>query len=248
LTSRLTFNKGGHAYKLDGHPVVSVTQLLDQLSKPALVQWAANEAADYAIDQWDELAMVPLSDRRRLIAGAHRANRDRAAAKGTAVHDMAERLLGGAPVDVPDVARAQVEGLARWIETSGVTVVHSESKVWSDADDEIGLCAYAGTLDAILKHPTRGQGLVDWKTGSGVYRDMALQVAGYAATERLIADDGEDRDMPHVDWLGVVHIRPDAVTLHTLTRAEWEHAHERFQLLRALHLLAEPTWTQEISA
>jgi hypothetical protein len=251
--SRLTFNPGTHTYWLadrnggSRQRLVSVTGLLAQLDKPALKWWAANTAADYAIDQWDSLTLQSPSERRKLIAAAPWGSRDRAAATGTAIHDMAEHLLGGAPVEVPEIVRGQVEGLARWLEDSAVTAMVTEAQVWSEADDEMGLCGYAGTLDAIFDHPKRGIGLVDFKTGTGIYPEFALQVAGYAAADYLVHDD-EDRDMPDIRWLGALHVRPDGTTLHTLTAAAWAAARDRFELLRSLQGVPMPDWTQEIGA
>jgi hypothetical protein len=253
LSSRLTFNAEAHAYwlaDLNGgrkRRLPSVTTLLKQLDKPALTRWAANTAADYAIDEWDTLALMSPSERRKLIAAAPWQSRDRAAATGTAIHDMAERLLGGAPVEVPEIVRGQVEGLARWLEASDVAMHYTEAQVWAEDDEELGLCAYAGTLDAIVEHPTRGLGLVDFKTGSGIYSDFALQLAGYARAENLVYND-EDEGMPDIRWLGALHVRSDGTTLHTLTYEAWMAARDRFDLLRSLTLIPEPTWNQEIGA
>ena len=76
--------------------------------------------------------------------------------------------------------------------------------MWSDEDD-LGLCAYAGTFDALVAHPTRGVGILDWKTGSGVYGDMGVQIVAYADADWHVEDDedtpgpvrGLDRHRPH---------------------------------------------------
>jgi len=249
VTSRLTFQPGRHTYKIDGQKVPSVTQLLKQLDKPALTTWAANTAADYATDNWNDLNNVQPSERRKLIARAPWASRDRAAAAGTAIHAMAEQLLAGQPVEVPEPLTNKVQGLARWIQTTGVTVLLSEVRVYSDPDPELGLIGYAGTLDTVVKHPQLGVGLLDWKSGSGIYTEAALQVAAYAAAEWMVDKDTDtDVPMPSVDWLGAVHIRDDGATLHTLTSEDRQAAGQRFELLRLLANVEEPVWRQEIIA
>jgi len=252
MTSRLTFQPGSHVYYLrnpDGRgrtKLPSVTGLLKQLDKPALTRWASNTAAEYAIDHWDDLTTLSPSERRSTIAKAPWSERDRAAASGTAIHAMAEDLLAGKPVEVPDSLTAKVEGLAKWIEASGIQIVASEVQVWSEPDDEFGLVGYAGTLDAFVKDPRRGLGLLDWKTGSGIYGETALQLAGYRTAENMVAD-GEDTAMMPVDWLGAVHIQTGFSELHTLTEDQAEAAAERFHLLRLLANTVNPEFQLQVT-
>src|SRR5690606_1778475 len=55
----------GHYYvDEDGTRFDGVTTLLGEgLPKPALVNWAANTTADYAVDHWDELSRNTISER-----------------------------------------------------------------------------------------------------------------------------------------------------------------------------------------
>lgn len=251
--TRLTFTPGNHAYWLIDPDIgrktriTSVTTLLNLLDKPALKRWAANTAADYAIDHWDDLTPMALSARRAAIAGAPWQSRDKKAAGGTAVHTMAEALLDGQPVEVSDDLRGYVEGLARWLERSGVQLEMSEALVWSDEDDDLGLCAYGGRFDAIVKHPRHGRLLVDWKTASGVWPENAVQLAGYAGADHIVIG-GEDRPMLRVDALAVAHIRPDGTDLHIVPADSRRIAAQRFDLLRSLKTLPEPTLEIEATA
>lgn len=250
--TRLTFTPGNHAYWLADPAgrksrITSVTSLLGLLDKPALKRWAANTAADYAIDHWDDLANMAPSQRRDAIAGAPWQSRDKSAATGTAIHSMAEDLVAGRPVEVPDDLAGHVNGLARWIDASGFQPHATECMVWSDEDPDLGLCAYAGTFDALGVHPRHGTLLVDWKTSRGVWPEMAVQVAAYAAAEWLV-DDGTDVAMPRPDTLAVAHIRPDGTDLHIVTPAERRLAGQRFELLRALRNVPEPTFQLEATA
>ena len=99
--TRLTFSAGNHAYYLKDPDtgrktrVTSVTTLLNLLAKPALVKWAARSAADYAVDHWDDLAALPLTERQKMIAGAPEQSRDQKAASGTAIHSLAEDMIAG---------------------------------------------------------------------------------------------------------------------------------------------------------
>lgn len=251
--TRLTFTAGNHSYWLADpdtgrkQRLTSVTTLLAQLDKPALKRWAANTAADYATDHWDELAGMAPSKRRAAIAGAPWQASGKAAARGTAIHAVAEELIAGRPVEVPDDLRGHVEGLARWIEASGFRSQDTECMVWSDADDDLGLCGYAGTFDALGTHPRHGSILVDWKTSSGVWPEFAVQLAGYAAADWLV-HDGADVAMLRTEALAVAHIRPDGTDLHLIPPGDRAMAAQRFELLRALKYTPEPTFQMEAVA
>jgi hypothetical protein len=251
VTSRLTFAAGSHAYYL-ADPVTgkktrlpSVTTLLGQLAKPALVKWAARAAADYASDYWDTLAAMPPAERRKMIAAAPDQARNTAAAKGTAIHRWAEQLLAGEPVDIPEQHLGTVEQFARWWQGSGFTAAHSEMRLWSDEDDLAG-CAYAGTCDLIATARDGRRWLLDFKTGSGIYGDYAVQLAAYAAAETWVIG-GEDTRAGPIHRMGAIHIRPDATTLHTLDQEQRGIANQRWDILRSLRTVGEPNFTQEAS-
>lgn len=252
MTSRLKFTPGNHRYALLDEAsgkwiyVPSVTTLLNLMAKPALTKWAAREAASFAVDTWDELALEPPSTRLARIAAAPDTRRNRKAATGTQIHAWAERLLAGEPLEIPDELVGPVRGLADWWEKSRCIRLQAEARVWSDEDPDLGLCAYAGTLDLLVKHPTRGIGLVDLKTGAGVYDDFAVQIAAYAAADWMALDD--DHPMPRVDWLGVLHVQPDRTDLHTVPPDSRAAATQRFEILRALHVLDRPALTLEATA
>ena len=243
MSTRLTYTHGGHRYRLDGRPVKSVTTLLQALAKPQLVAWAAREAAGYAIDHWADLDAMPPSERHALIAKAHLKRRDKAAARGTQIHAWAEALIAGEPVEIPAEHSGTVQGLANWWEGQKFTPVHSECAVYADEDDLLGI-AYAGRFDLLAQHPEHGLTLLDWKTGSGVYPEFAVQLAGYAGAEHLQVGD-EDEPMPVVDTLAVVHLQPDGPVLHLLDRQQRLLAAERWELVRALNTYPEPEWSQQ---
>lgn len=251
--TRLTFTPGNHAYWLADPDtgrktrVTSVSALTGMLDKPALKRWAANTAADYATDYWDDLAALSPSERRKAIAGAPWQARDKKAASGTAVHAMAEDLVAGKPVEVPDELRGQVEGLARWLERAGLRIEQTEAMVWADEDPDLGLCAYAGRFDCLATHPRLGLTLIDWKTSGGVWPEHALQLAGYGSAEWIVRGD-VDGQMPRVATLAVAHVRPDGTDLHVVPPSDRQIAAQRFELLRSLKTLPEPALEMEATA
>lgn len=250
--SRLTFSPGNHSYWLRDpatgkkERLPSVTTLLGQLDKPALKRWASGVAADYATDNWDELTAMRPSERRAAISGAPWASRDRAAASGTAIHAMAEQLLAGQPVEVPEEISAKVEAVARFLERASLIKVAAECMVWSAPDDELGLCGFAGTFDLLAEHPSRGRMLLDWKTGKGVYGEYAVQLAAYRSADWLVYG-GVDVAMPVVDSMAVAHVTPGGVDLHMVAPDQVPAAVERFALLRALRAIPEPELRMELA-
>lgn len=242
--SRLTFTHGGHRYKLDGQSVPSVTKILGLLAKPALTAWAANMAADYAIDYWDDLAGMPPSERRAAIAKAPERSRNRAAAKGTQIHAWADALIAGQAVEIPEQYVATVERFARWWEASKFVPVAAEAAVYADADEVYGT-AYAGRFDMLASHPSHGVTLLDWKTGKGVYSDYGVQLGGYMSAEVWAGENGKpDAPMPRIDTPAVAHVREDGVTLHLLDKVQARTAVERWEVLRALYTTGEPVFTE----
>lgn len=199
----------GHGYFLGDRKLDGVTTLISGgLPKPALVRWAANSAADLACDEWDELAELPISERRKRIAGAADAKRNAAAVRGTRIHALAEPLARGKEVDVPDELAGHVDSCVRFLDDWDVQTQWSESPVYHER------YLYAGTLDLIAT--VGGETwLLDWKTSaSGAYGDTAFQLAAYRYASHMTDLDGEVIPMPKVDRCGVIWLRADGYELY----------------------------------
>src|SRR6516165_6140444 len=88
----------GHSYLLDGEPVDGVTTIIgDGIPKPALVNWAANTTAAYAVDHWEELAHLGVAQRLRTLEKSRYETLKAAAGRGTDIHKLAQRLAAGEP-------------------------------------------------------------------------------------------------------------------------------------------------------
>jgi hypothetical protein len=201
-----------------GERVPGVTTLTgDGLPKPALLNWAGDATAEYAVDNWAELSQLPLSERLKKMKGGRYEKRDAASNKGTQVHKLAERLLAGERVTVPDALTGYVGSCVAFMNDFDLRAVHVEAVVYSETHRHVG------TLDLIADvripdmpeydHIPRGddgysRGLLDWKTSrSGVFGDVAMQLSPYRHSEHLILPDGEVIDMPEVDFCGAIHVR-----------------------------------------
>lgn len=191
----------GHSYSrrtVDGWvPLDGVTSLLrDGLPKPALVEWAARTVARAAVERWEELGEFPPEMREKALAVAHRSERNAAASKGREVHLLAEELIAGADVDVPEYLAAYVDSAVDFLDAWKIRPLLTETVVYNLSE------GYAGTLDMVVTSDLLPGEVIlaDWKTsGSGIYNEAALQLAAYRHAEGYVADDG---DRPFAD-LGV---------------------------------------------
>lgn len=251
---RVHRGKPTHHYELDGERIPGVTSLLnDGLPKPALIRWASKSVAEYVADNGDAVRTMLDTMGRESIVGALKGvpwdARDTAAARGTEVHVIAEKIIHGETVDVPEYIAGYVEGYVRWLDAWGVSVNQTEVTVCRRAAD--GVPAYAGTFDADV---TFGAGefagmraLVDWKTSKSVYGDNALQLAMYENADFILGPDGAELPMPSFDMLGVVHVTPTGTDLYPVADSEraWRIARHVAYLATAMpvikSLVGEPT-------
>lgn len=212
----------GHYYKdAAGQRVPGVTALIgDGVPKPALINWAANATAEYAVDRWDELAALAPAQRLKRLQGARYEEKDRAARRGTEVHRAAERLLAGQDVQVAEEIAGHVEAYARFMDEFKVEPVHVE---FSCVSYKWG---YAGTADLCcwLQIPDHGRVLTldDLKTSrSGIFGETALQLAGYRYADVWLIDGQEVEPQP-VEFCFGIHVRGDGYDLIPVEVGEQE--------------------------
>ncbi|HLA14634.1 MAG TPA: hypothetical protein VJZ25_06380 [Gemmatimonadaceae bacterium] len=199
----------GHGYTIDGVKADGVTTLIGEgIPKPALINWAANTTAGYAVDHWDELGELPVSKRLDVLKGARYADVDQAAQKGTAVHELAERILHGEEVQVPDELAPYVNNAVRFLDEWKIRPILSETVVYSLRGK------YAGTLDMVVTSDLLPGKVIlaDWKTSrSGIYGEAALQLSAYANSDFYVDANGVDQP---TSALGItdhwgIWVRPD---------------------------------------
>jgi hypothetical protein len=184
-----------HSYELDGRRVPGVTTLIrDGIPKPNLVDWAARMSAEYAADHVDDIARLERGAAIDLIKNAHSRSRNFAAAKGTDIHAIAQRLAAGEPVEVADTIAGYVDAYLRFVEDWQPDTIALEAPVINRR------WFYAGSFDLLCS--LRGQlcSLVDIKTGgSGVWPETCLQIAAYRHAEAMLDADGREVPMPATD-------------------------------------------------
>jgi hypothetical protein len=206
----------GHSYLLDGAKVPGVTTLISKgFPKTGLIDWAARTVAAKAVDEWDDLADLPVSERLRTLERAHTEVRNAAGVRGTRVHTLAHRLALGELVEVPDELAGHVEACVAFLEEWEVEPILTERPVFSREH------AYAGSPDLVARLRDGRTWLLDWKTNAkGPYGDMAFQLAGYRFAEFYLDDDGQEQPMPEVDECGVVWLRSDGYDLFPFEAGE----------------------------
>lgn len=204
-------NRGkNHTYLIDGQKAIGVTTAIgDGMPKPALPYWAAKCVAQTVVDMdLDHLMALLKLGREGAIAALKQSpwtQRDNAAARGTEVHNLAEKLVAGEEVAVPEHLAGHVESVVQFLNDWQIRPVLVERVV---GHYKYG---YAGTFDIIADLPDGRRVLFDYKTSSGVYPDVALQLAAYQWATHYVAEDGTEIPMTEVgiDEAKVVHVRAD---------------------------------------
>ncbi|GAA4762334.1 hypothetical protein [Microbacterium gilvum] len=209
----------GHAYYLDGEKVDGVTTLLgDGARKKALEAWNGNVVADYAVDHWDELSQLSFSQRLDRLKKSRYEVRDEAARRGTEVHSLAEQIIKGQQVAVPDELAGHVESAVRFmddweveellVEAAGVNVEHR----------------YGGTFDLLFRtrrFPGRTF-LGDWKTSRDIYGETAMQLEAYSRFDFVVGEGGGEVPL---EGFGItdhvaIHIKSDDYVVYPMQRGD----------------------------
>lgn len=185
-----TFNEKTHRYFLDGKPMTGVTTVLGVINKPALVQWAANCAVDYIMengllldlsgDTHTDLPHFQIDSKLLKEARtAHTQKRDKAADAGTDVHGIIEGLLKsvieieGYILPETTSKNLQVQGFIDWAVKNKVCFTSSEGRVYSTTHFTAGTYDFTCEMDG-LKY------VGDLKTTSSIYdRTPFAQCAAY---------------------------------------------------------------------
>lgn len=252
----LKFNEKVHRYWLDGKPVSGATTLIGGgIPKPALVPWAAKTVAEYVDANPEEIDRLrSTGELVKTLSKVHDLKRDKAALRGTEIHDLGERYLAGEEVEIPDAHEAEVMGLVEFIEDLELQPLLVEKSLGNRAH------WYAGRVDFIGTSPHLHDGrpvLIDWKTSNRVYGETALQAAAYALAEFWVTDEdpATEHEMPEVVATYVAHITAGGVRLHPLATSR-KHIQAHFQDFITVayiartkkqreNYLGDPVWTPE---
>lgn len=208
-----TTTNRGRTYRWRDETFDSVTTIIGGgVPKPALQGWGQKLVAETAVRKveiW--MGMEPQEAVDWLKRAPYRET-EKAAVQGTDIHAWAERwalgdrgLIDNLPEAQQPYGRAWQQFIAEWQPVWEM----SEASVYNRA------YGYAGTLDALMRIERNdlGLGLVDYKTGKGVYPKVAMQLAAYRHAEFIGLPNGDEVPMPAVDWCGVLHLTPTGYEL-----------------------------------
>lgn len=203
--SLLEFKPRNHGHYYQGKRLLGVTTALSSISKgDAIVQWAANQACDYARqelhsrvynDENDclQISLCPEEIETILLGAKHawRDTKDKAATIGTLAHNWIESYLKGETPDWPDDpnARNSCEAALKWIESVHWETIKIEHQVYIPELGVAGICDWYAKINGVLSVP-------DWKTSKSLHSVYAYQTAAYL--KALEAEFGEK--IPH-RWL-----------------------------------------------
>lgn len=220
----------------------SVTTILSQLDKPALLYWASEQTANAACDQAPYLQQRIENEGRETIVKELRdarfkppKGRRSATELGTAVHDACEQYaLTGQRPEVDDEVRPFLEQFDRWAQRWQPKYEAAEMAVYNLTYGYAGTTDFIAVVDGVrfigdYKSSAKDVG-ADGKP-TGPYPEVALQLAAYrhaelAATWRARrferyrrryyllseAEKSAGVPMPEVDGGLVIHITPGHCT------------------------------------
>lgn len=179
--------------------------LNDGVPKKALIEWGPRVTAEYAVDHWDELTAMTPSERLKALEKCRYLVSDTAKQRGIEVHALAERLVKGEEVDVPDDIAGHVESYIKFLDEFEPQPVHVEIPVCSYTH------GYSGVIDLVADFPGRGtRALCDIKTArSGIFGETSLQMAAYRYADVILGEE----PVPAVDEVLGIHVTADDVRL-----------------------------------
>jgi hypothetical protein len=156
--------------------------------------------ADYALDHWDVVGPLAQKDRaaaRKLLTGARFARNEKAAARGSDVHDAIEKMALGLVPKIEGEAEPYIEQFRRFMDEHRPEYLLAEAPVYNLTHD------YAGTLDGVvqfaqpIKGGKAGPFVLDVKTTDKKpggrarrppYPEVALQLTAYRRAELVGLD------------------------------------------------------------
>lgn len=234
---RTTTKQGARWYDWKGERYWSVTTIISGgLPKRALIYWSANQVAEFACDNVEEIKSLIASGERDaaydLLKRSPWRKRDKAADIGTAIHEAIEAHVLGRPVpEWPLPLRPRMQAFERFLaeyEPAFVPAPVSGPPVERQAQDSAeapvpagaGILLaeapvfhrsqrYAGTLDGIVE--IGGRRLVlDVKTSArGIYPEVGMQLAAYRFAEFVGLPDGSEQPLPETDGAVALHLPED---------------------------------------
>jgi hypothetical protein len=230
-----------HKYSWNGGPLVpGITTVQGMKDKSnALVGWAKREVAAVAVRNVEMLGkMVEEGGRDSALTWLKSQpdfQRDSSAGVGTRVHAALETIgRGGEPEMDADVEPFVASWRRDFLAVHRPVFRSVEFRVYSEKHQ------YGGTGD-LAAEIGPDLWLLDYKSGSGIYADTALQLAALRWADWVgIEGDPKKYRIPQATRFGVVHVRPEQTVLREYRVTETDF--RAFLACRELY-----RWTQEVA-
>lgn len=220
----------GAFYWLDGKPMLSVTEVLKVIDKPALRYWYGQEVY-YAMLQ------DPSMREQEALAAPYKTSKG-AAARGTTVHSIVEAYKQtGAKLDgIAEEFQGFATAFYKFMEEVKPEIIEQEKSVF-DHENRV-----AGTLDMYAKVGDQFY-VLDVKTGKGIYPESEIQLSAYAHMLRaegkpvdaigvILLEIGEDK-LPTGNYQFATRTENHSVFLNAKALYEWIN---REKLIKAGYL------------
>lgn len=177
------FDDKNHVHTLEDKPLHGVTTVLSVISKPVLIQWAANMAVDYIRNNSSGFQVFEgelttfyggITDELLNEAKvAHRKKKDKAGDWGTIVHKAVEEWIKNkVELKLEESQQKAFNNFKEWAKENKVEFLESEKHVWSKELWIGGIC------DMVIKMGGKKY-VADIKTSNGIYNEMFFQMAAY---------------------------------------------------------------------
>lgn len=192
-----------YAHPITGELVPSVTTVIHAgIPQPWMGPWAAKMSAEHAVANWLRLSSMPHVDRVMEIKNAHKIYAEKAANIGDIVHNLVECWSTGQPFPNPP---KEIDGFINqfiaFLTERQPRFIENEVTLWSRTH------GYAGTCDFIMRVGNKTY-LADLKTGRRLHTEIGLQLSALAHADFIVRPDGKEEQLPHIDGLAGLHVRP----------------------------------------
>ena len=179
---------------------MGVTTVLSVISKPMLIQWAANMAVDYIKDNWfdKQETLESWEEVLKEARTAHRKKKEKAGDWGTAVHLAIEEWIK-LKKEEPTLDEKGLEVFNKfraWAEEKSVKFLESEKHLWSEK------MWTGGIVDLVIEMNGKKY-IADIKTSSGIYNEAFFQMAAY---DLMLKEMGEGKD---IEGYIVINLKKD---------------------------------------
>lgn len=202
-----------------------VTGIVDKSG--ALVNWSINNTLEVIKERVQPGKSYSQKELENIIADAKKASRakkEEAAGVGTLSHDWLSSKFKGEDNPLPDDPRVQscINAALAWAEPRNIQFLFNERTIYSEDYD------YTGKLDGVIIQGGK-KGILDFKTGNGIYPEAVMQVSAYANAY-------EEEFEEEIDFRTIIRLGKfdGKFYTHTYTRETYDRDFQAF--LSALNL------------